>query len=48
MYGETQNIFYAGETGLFYKIMQSYSLNVRGETYTGGKKGKERLTFLVA
>ncbi|XP_060592007.1 tigger transposable element-derived protein 6-like [Ruditapes philippinarum] len=43
-----QNIFNADETGLFYKLMPSYSLNVRGETCTGGKKGKERLTFLVA
>lgn len=45
---ELKDIFNADETGVFYRAMPSKSLVVRGETCSGGKKSKHRLTLLLA
>jgi hypothetical protein len=44
---EGRNIFSADETALFYSLMPSKSLHMKGETYQGGKKSKENLTVLL-
>lgn len=43
-----RDVFNADETGLFYKLLPSYSLNVKGDICTGKKKAKDRITFLIA
>ena len=42
------DIFNADETGLFYKCLPSRTLAFKGETCSGGKIPKERITMLVA
>ena len=41
------DIFNADETGLFHKLMQNKTLQLKSEKCHGGKKSKERLTVLV-
>ncbi|XP_050303768.1 tigger transposable element-derived protein 4-like [Anthonomus grandis grandis] len=41
-------IYNADETGLFYKLTPDKTLRFKGETCTGGKLSKERITVLVA
>ena len=41
-----EDIFNADETGLFYKMEPSSSYVLKGETCTGGKRSKERVTVL--
>ena len=41
-----ENVYNVDETGLFFKLCPDWSLSLRGEKYTGGKKSKERLTVL--
>ena len=43
-----ENIFNADETGLFFKCLPDWTLTFKGETCSGGKQSKERLTVLVA
>lgn len=42
------DIFNADETGLFYKLTPDKTLRFKGETCSGGKMSKERITVLVA
>ncbi|GFR91480.1 tigger transposable element-derived protein [Elysia marginata] len=42
------DIFNADETGLFYKCLPSRTLAFKGETCSGGKLPKDRITLLVA
>lgn len=42
------DIYNADETGLFYRLTPSQTLRFKGETCSGGKLSKERLTILVA
>ncbi|GFN78561.1 tigger transposable element-derived protein 6 [Plakobranchus ocellatus] len=42
------DIFYADETGVFYKCLPDKTLDFKGNVCTGGKKAKGRLTVLVA
>ena len=44
---EPENIFNADETGLFWKCLPDKTLNLKGETCSGGKKSKEQITVLV-
>ena len=41
------DIFNADETGLFWRLLPDKTHAVRGETCSGGKKSKERITLLV-
>ena len=41
------DIFNADETGLFYKLLPSRTLQMKGETCHGGNKSKDRLTIMV-
>ena len=41
------DIYNADETGLFYRLTPSQTLRFKGETCSGGKLSKERLTILV-
>ena len=42
-----ENIFNADETGLFWKCLPDKTLTLKGETCSGGKKSKDRITVLV-
>ena len=42
-----KNIFNCDESGLFYRMLFSRSLVQKGESCSGGKMSKERLTFLL-
>ena len=42
------DIYNADETGLFYKCLPSRTLAFKGQTYSGGKLSKDRITLLVA
>ncbi|XP_051161251.1 tigger transposable element-derived protein 4-like [Leptopilina boulardi] len=42
-----ENIFNADETGLFYKMMPDRILKFKGESCSGGKMSKERITVMV-
>ena len=44
---DPNDIFNADETGLFWRLLPDKTHAVRGETCTGGKKSKERITLLV-
>lgn len=44
---EPQNIFNADETGLFYRVLPDKTFAYKGESYSGGKIGKERLTVFL-
>lgn len=44
---EPKNIFNCDETGLFYHLLPSRTLSVKGEPCYGAKKSKERLTILL-
>jgi hypothetical protein len=44
---EPKNIYNADETGLFFRILPTKSLAVKGGKCTGGKMYKERLTVLL-
>ena len=41
-----KDIFNCDETGLFYKCMPNKTLSLKGETCSGGKLSKERLSIL--
>ena len=43
-----RDIFNDDETGLFYRIMPTRSLSVKGEKAKGRKKSKDRITVLFA
>jgi hypothetical protein len=43
-----KDIFNADETGLFWRLLPNKTLCMKGETCTGGKLSKERVTVLVA
>ncbi|ELU05436.1 hypothetical protein CAPTEDRAFT_46694, partial [Capitella teleta] len=42
-----ENIFNADETGLFFQALPSKSLVIKGDSCSGGKESKNRLTVLV-
>ena len=42
-----EDIFNADETGLFWKCLPDKSLTLKGETCSGGKRSKDRITALV-
>ena len=42
-----ENIFNADETGLYWRLLPDKTHAVKGETCSGGKKSKERVTLLV-
>ncbi|XP_025196277.1 tigger transposable element-derived protein 4-like [Melanaphis sacchari] len=44
---EPQNIFNAYETGLFYRALPDKTFSYKGESCSGGKIAKERLTILL-
>lgn len=44
---EPQNIFNADETGLFYRALPDKTFAYKGESCSGGKIAKERLTVLL-
>ncbi|CAI6370038.1 unnamed protein product [Macrosiphum euphorbiae] len=44
---EPQNIFNADETGLFYRALPDKTFSYKGESCSGGKIAKERLTVLL-
>ncbi|XP_014250358.1 tigger transposable element-derived protein 4-like [Cimex lectularius] len=43
-----EDIYYADETGLFYRLTPDKTLRFKGESCHGGKHSKERVTVLVA
>jgi hypothetical protein len=45
---QDSDIYNADETGLFWRMLPDKSLNFKGETCTGGKQSKERITVLLA
>ena len=45
---EPRNIFNADETGLFYKLQPDKFLHFKGESCSGRKKSKERITVMLA
>lgn len=45
---QAENIFNADETGLFYKLTPDKTLRFTGESCSGGKLSKDRITVLVA
>ncbi|XP_012938262.1 tigger transposable element-derived protein 4 [Aplysia californica] len=45
---EAKDIYNADETGLFFGCLPSKTMKLKGETCTGGKFAKNRLTVLVA
>ena len=45
---EPRNIFNADETGLFYKLQPDKFLHFKGESCSGRKKSKERITVILA
>ncbi|UYV61811.1 TIGD4 [Cordylochernes scorpioides] len=42
-----KDIFNADETGLFWRLLPDKTLHFKGETCTGGKASKERITILL-
>ena len=44
---QDKDIFNLDETGVFYKMLLNSTHVLRGETCTGGKRAKDRLTLLV-
>ena len=44
---DPNDIFNADETGLFWRLLPDKTHAVKGETCSGGKKSKERITLLV-
>ncbi|UYV67858.1 TIGD4 [Cordylochernes scorpioides] len=42
-----KDIFNADETGLFWRLLPDKTLHFKGETFTGGKASKERITILL-
>lgn len=44
---EPKNVFNVDETGLFFKCMPDKTLTFKGETCSGGKRSKERITVLL-
>ena len=46
-YANCDDIYNADKTGLFYRLTPSQTLRFKGETCSGGKWSKERLTILV-
>ena len=44
---DPSDVFNADETGLYWRLMPDKTHAVSGETCTGGKKSKERITLLV-
>ena len=42
-----ENVFNADETGLYWRLLYDKTHAVKGETHSGGKKSKERVTLLV-
>nr|XP_022336000.1 tigger transposable element-derived protein 6-like [Crassostrea virginica] len=44
---EPKDIYNADETGLFVKLLQNKTLQLKGEKCFGGKKAKERLSVLL-
>ena len=44
---QSYDIFNADETGLIWKCLPDKTLHMKGETCSGGKKSKERITVLV-
>ncbi|XP_040355873.1 tigger transposable element-derived protein 4 [Ixodes scapularis] len=44
---EARDVYNADELGLFYKALPTKTLTFKGETCTGGKRSKERITVLV-
>ena len=42
-----EDVYNADETSLFYELLPSHTLAFKGETCSGGKKSKVRLTVLV-
>ena len=44
---DPSDVFNADETGLHWRLMPDKTHAVSGETCTGGKKSKERITLLV-
>ncbi len=43
-----EDIFNADEAGLFFELLPDKTMNFKGEACTGGKKGKQRVTIMVA
>ena len=44
---EPRNVYNGDETGLFFRVLLSKTLTVRGDKCTGGKLSKERLTLFI-
>lgn len=44
---EPRNVYNGDETGLFFRVLPSKTLTVRGDKCTGGKLSKERLTLFI-
>jgi len=44
---EPRNVYNGDETGLFFRVLPSKTLTVRGDKCTGGKLSKERRTLFI-
>ena len=44
---EPRNVYNSDETGLFFRMLPSKTLTVRGDKCTGGKLSEERLTLFI-